>query len=186
MLSRRSVLLFPIAVVCGFLGFSSVLPLAAASGPLTAEGAPGSAIKGSAPVTVTLHLSSDARNILQKMPDRPADGPTVRLNLNGFKAPAGAGVRVFLNFPQAGASSGTDDRHYVGAMSSFDTPAAGAPGDDIILDAAPTLRKLRGKNERVLPGDNVAVTLVLVAGSAPDDASVTLDKVGLTVEPKAK
>ena len=110
----------------------------------------------------------------------------MRLNLNGFKAPSGASVRVFVNFPQAAASTGADDRHYVGAMSSFETPAAGSPGDDIIIDAAATLRKLRGKNERVLPGDNVAVTLVLVPGSAPDDASVTLDKVSLTVEPKAK
>jgi hypothetical protein len=186
MLSRRSVPLFPIAVVCGCLAFSLVSPLAGASGPFTAEGTPGSPIKGSAPVTVTLHVSSDARNILQKMPDRPSDGPTVRLNLNGFKAPSGASVRVFLNFPQAGASSGTDDHHYVGAMSSFDTPAADAPGDDIILDAAPALRRLKGKNERILPGDNVAVTLVLVAGSAPDDASITIDKVALTVEPKAK
>jgi hypothetical protein len=186
MLRRPSVPLFPMAVVSGLLAFSAVLPLAAASGPLSAEGAPGSAIKGSAPVTVSLHLSGDARNILQKMPDRPSDGPTVRLTLNGFKAPSGASVRVFVNFPQAGASSGADDRHYVGAMSSFDTPAADSPGDDIILDAAPALRKLRGKNERVLPGDTVAVTLVLVPGSAPDDASVTVDKVSLTIEPKAK
>jgi len=186
MLRRRSVPLFPMAVGFVLLVFSAALPLAAASGPLTAEGAPGSAIKGSAPVTVTLHLSSDARNILQKMPDRPSEGPTVRLNLNGFKAPSGTSVRVFLNLPQAGSSTGIDDRHYVGALSSFDTPAADSPGDDIILDAAPTLRRLKGRNERVLPGDNVAVTLVLAPGSAPDDASVTLDKVGLTVEPKAK
>ncbi len=137
-------------------------------------------------MTVTLRLSGDARNILQKMPDRPSDSPTVRLNLNGFKAPSGASVRVFLNFPQAGSSTVADDRHYVGAMSSFDTPAPDSPGDDIILDAAPALRRLKGRNERVLPGDNVAVTLVLVPGSAPDDASVTLDKVSLTVEPKAK
>jgi len=186
MLSRRSVPLFPIAVVCGVLVFSSVVPLAAASGPQTAEGTPGSAIRGSAPVTVTLHLSGDARNILQKMSDRPSEAPTVRLTLNGFKAPSGASVRVFVNFSQAAASTGTDDRHYVGAMSSFETPAADAPGDDIILDAVATLRRLKGKNERILPGDNVAVTLVLVPGSVPDGASATLDKVSLTVEPRAK
>lgn len=186
MLSRRSAPLFPIAVVCGCLGFSAALPLAGASAPFSVEAAPGSAIKGSAPVTVTLHVTGDARNVLQKVPDRPSEAPTVRLNLNGFKAPSGTSVRVFLNFPQAGASTGTDDRHYVGAMSSFDTPAAGSPGDDIILDAAPALRKLKGKNERLMPGDNVEVTLVLVAGSAPDDASVTVDKVSLTIEAKAK
>ena len=186
MLGRRPVPLFTVVVVFGFLACAVLFPLAAAADSLTAEGAPGSAIKGSAPVTVTLHVTGDARNLLQKIPDRPADGPTVRLTLNGFKAPSGASVRVFLNFPQAGGSAGTDDRHYVGAMTSFDTPAAGSPGDDIILDAAPALRKLKGKNERVLPGDNVAVTLVLVPGSAPDDASITVDKVSLTIEPKAK
>ena len=186
MIRGRSVLSFPMAVVLGFLALCAPPLLAAASGPITVEGTPGSAIKGSAPVTVTLHLTGDARSALQKMPDRPSEGPTVRLNLNGFKAPSGASVRVFLNFPQAGAASGTDDRHYVGAMSSFDTPAADSPGDDIILDAAPTLRRLKGKNERVLPGDNLAVTLVLVTGSAPDDASITVDKVALTIEPKAK
>src|SRR5258708_22895215 len=105
---RRSVPLFPMAVGFGLLVFSAAFPLAAASGPFIVEGAPGSAIKGSAPVTVTLHLSSDARNILQRMPDRPSEGPTVRLNLNGFKAPSGASVRVFLNFPHAGSSSRTD------------------------------------------------------------------------------
>ncbi|HEX4961559.1 MAG TPA: hypothetical protein VF173_12015 [Thermoanaerobaculia bacterium] len=183
MLRRPSVALCVMAVV-GLLAFAGVL--AAADGPFTAEAVPGSAIKGSAPVTVTLHLSGDARNLLQKMPDRPSEGPSVRLTLNGFKAPSGAGVRVFLNFAQAGASSATSDPHYVGAMTSFDTPAAGAPGDDIILDAAPTLRKLKGKNERVLSGDNVTLTLVLVPGSAPDDASATIDKVSLAIEPKAK
>src|SRR6201999_4114743 len=130
MLGRRPVPLFTVVVVFGFLAFSGVLSLAAAD--FSVDGAPGSPIKGSAPVTVMLHLSGDARNVLQKIPDRPADGPTVRLNLNGFKAPSGASVRVFINFPQAAASTGADDRHYVGAMTSFDTPAAGAPGDDII------------------------------------------------------
>jgi hypothetical protein len=186
MLPRRSVSRSAMAVVLGFLALSAALPAAADSGPLTAEGVPGSAIKGSAPVTVTLHLPGDARNLLRKMPDRPSEGPMVRLTLNGFKAPSGASVRVFLNFAQAGAASPITDPHYVGAMTSFDNPAPGSPGDDIILDAAPTLRRLKGKNDRVQPGDNVTVTLVLVPGSAPDDASITVDKVSLTVEPKAK
>ena len=191
MLRRRSTSRIRMAVVLGSLAFSAALPaalpaMAADSGPFTAEATPGSAIKSSASVTVTLHLAGGARDLLRKMPDRPSEGPTARLTLNGFKAPSGASVRVFLNFAQAGASSGTGDPHYVGAMTSFDTPAPGSPGDDIILDAAPTLRRLKGKNDRVLPGDNVTVTLVLTPGSAPDDASVTLDKVTLTVEPKAK
>jgi len=186
MLRRHSASRTKMAVVFGSLALSAAFQAVADSGPFTAEGVPGSAIKGSAPVTVTLHLAGGARDLLRKMPDRPSEGPTARLTLNGFKAPSGASVRVFLNFAQAGATNGTDDPHYVGAMTSFDSPAPGAPGDDIILDAAPTLRKLKGRNDRVLPGDNVTVTLVLAPGTAPDDAAITVDKVTLTIEPKAK
>jgi hypothetical protein len=186
MFPRRSVTLLPVAVVLGSLALSGSQPAAAAdpAGPLTVEAVPGGPIRGSAPVTVTLHLSGDLRNAIRKIPDRPADGPTSRLTLNGFKAPNGATVRVFLNFAQAGASTGTDDPHYVGAMSSFEDPAPGSAGDDIILDAAPALRKLK-KNDRILQGDNLTVTLVVAPGSAPDDVSIPIDRVSLTIEPKA-
>jgi hypothetical protein len=135
-------------------------------------------------MTVTLHLTADLRNVIRKFPDRPADSPSARLTLNGFKAPNGASVHVFLNFAQASAATGTDDPHYVGAMSSFEDPAPNSPGDDVILDAAPTLRKLK-KNDRILPGDNLTVTLVLAPGSAPDDVAIPVDRVALTIEPKA-
>ena len=95
-----------------------------------------------------------------------------------------SGTSVFLNFAQASGTTGTDDPHYVGAMSSFEDPAPNSPGDDIILDAAPALRKLK-KNDRILPGDNLTVTLVVAPGSAPDDVSIPIDRVALTVEPKA-
>lgn len=187
MLPRRSVTRLQVAVVLGSLTLSGSLPAFAAdpAGPLTVEAAPGSPVRASAPVTVTLHLTGDLRNALRKFPDRPSDGPSVRLNLNGFKAPNGTSVRVFLNFSQASGSTGTDDPHYVGAMSSFEDPAPNSPGDDIILDAAPTLRKLK-KNDRILQGDNLTVTLVVAPGSAPDDVSVPIDRVALTLEPKAK
>jgi hypothetical protein len=183
MLPRRSLALLPMAVVLGSLVLSGSRPAAAAAPPLSVEAVPGSPVRGSAPMTVTLHLSGDLRNAIRKIPDRPADGPIARLTLNGFKAPNGASVRVFLNFSQAGVSTGTDDPHYVGAMSSFEDPAPGSPGDDIILDAAPALRKLK-KNDRILPGDNLTVTLVVTPGSAPDDVSIPIDRVALTIEPK--
>ncbi len=185
MFPRRSVTLLPMAVVLGFLALSGSRPGVAADPPLSVEAVPGSPIRGAAPMTVTLHLSADLRNAIRKIPDRPADGPIARLTLNGFKAPNGASVRVFLNFSQAGISTGTDDPHYVGAMSSFEDPAPGSPGDDIILDAAPILRKLK-KNDRILAGDNLTVTLVVAPGSAPDDVSIPIDRVALTVEPKAQ
>ena len=186
MFPRRSVTLLPVAFVLGSLALSGPQPTAAADppGPLSVEAVPGSPVRGSAPVTVTLHLTGDLRNVIRKFPDRPADEPSARLTLNGFKAPNGASVRVFLNFAQASGATGTDDPHYVGAMSSFEDPAPNSPGDDIILDAAPTLRKL--KKDRLLPGDNLTVTLVVVPGSAPEDVSIPIDKVALTIEPKGR
>ena len=183
MLPRRPLALLPMVVVLGSLVLSGSRPAAAADPPLSVEAVPGSPVRGSAPMTVTLHLSGDLRNAVRKIPDRPADGPVARLTLNGFKAPNGTSVRVFLNFSQAGASTGIDDLHYVGSMSSFQDPAPGSPGDDIILDAAPALRKL--KKDRILPGDNLTVTLVVAPGSAPDDVSIPIDRVALTIEPKA-
>ncbi|MEA2603157.1 MAG: hypothetical protein QOF89_4149 [Acidobacteriota bacterium] len=187
MLPRRTVRLLQVVVVLGSLALSGSLPAAAAdpAGPLTVEAVPGGPVRGSAPMTVTLHLSGDLRNVIRKIPDRPADGPVARLTLNGFKAPNGANVHVFLNFAQASAATGIDDPHYVGAMSSFEDPAPNSPGDDIILDAAPTLRKLK-KDGRILPGDNLTVTLVVTPGSAPDDVSIPIDRVALTIEPKAR
>jgi hypothetical protein len=186
MFPRRSVTLLPMAVVLSSLALSGPRPTAAADpvGPLTVEAVPGGPIRGSAPVTVTLHLAGDLRSVVRKFPDRPADSPPARLTLTGFKAPNGANVRVFLNFAQASGTTGTDDPHYVGAMSSFEDPAPDSPGDDIILDAAPALRKL--KKDRLLPGDNLTVTLVVVPGSAPDDVSIPIDKVALTIEPKGR
>jgi hypothetical protein len=184
MFPRRSVTLLAMAVVLGSLALSGPWPALAADPPLTVEAVPDGPVRGSAPMTVTLHLSGDLRNAIRKIPDRPADGPTARLTLNGFKAPNGASVRVFLNFAQASGTTGTDDPHYVGAMSSFEDPAPGSAGDDIILDAAPALRKL--KKDRLLPGDNLTVTLVVVPGSAPEDVSIPIDKVALTIEPKAR
>src|SRR3954451_21078111 len=114
MFPRRSGTMLPMGFVLGSLALSGPWPAAAAApaGPLTVEAVPGGPVRGSAPMTVTLHLSGDLRNVIRKIPDRPADGPVARLTLNGFKAPNGANVHVFLNFAQASAATGIDDPHY--------------------------------------------------------------------------
>jgi hypothetical protein len=182
--SRRSAPCSAVAVVLGFLAFAGPHPALAADPAMSVEGSPESGVRSAAPVTVTLRPSAGLRDALRKIPDRPADGPTVRLAVSGVKAPGGASVRVFLNLPRAGASTGTDDPHYIGAMTSFEDPPDGSPGDDFILDLAPALRKLK-KNERVLSGETVTLTLVVAPGSAPDEATIPVGRLALTLEPKS-
>jgi hypothetical protein len=174
MLSRRPVLLLALA-----FGFC-LAPSARAADPISIEGDPGGPLRGSAPKNITLQLSAEAARTLRKLPDKAADGPAVRLSIQGVKAPAGASIRVFLNFPDAPASTTVNDPHYVGSITSFEDPAPDAAGDDVLLDAAPALRYLK-KSERVLAGDTLAVTLVVAEGSAPADVSIPVEKVVLSI-----
>jgi hypothetical protein len=182
MLSRRPVLLLTLALGSGLL---ATLPAAAADSPLSIEGAPGGPLLGSAPTTVTLQLSPEAARAIRKLPDRASEGPAVRLSIQGVKAPAGASVHVFVNLPSALGETPSSDPHYVGNITSFEDPAPGSAGDDVLLDSAPALRGLK-KTERVLPGDTVAVTLVVVPGSAPADVSISVDKIVLSITPQAR
>ena len=179
MLSRRSVLLLTLAF--GLCLASS----ARAADPISIEGDPGGPVLGSAPRNITLQLSPEAVRALRKLPDKPADGPAVRLSIQGVKAPAGASIRVFLNFPDAPAATPVNDPHYVGNITSFEDPAPDAAGDDVLLDAGPALRYLK-KSERVLAGDTLAVTLVVAEGSAPAEVSIPVEKVVLSITPQGR
>ena len=182
MLSRRTVLLLTLALGPGLLASSA--PSAAAD-PISVEGAPGGPVLGSAPTTVTLQLSPEAAKAIRKLPDRTSEGPAVRLSIQGVKAPAGASIRVFVNFPGATPDATVNDPHYVGNITSFEDPAPGSAGDDVLFDSGPALRRLK-KNERLLPGDTLAVTLVVLPGSAPADVSIPVDRVVLSITPQTR
>lgn len=178
-LSRRPAALVTLAL--GFLSLSS-LSRPAAAAAVFAEGTPGGPLRGAYPVTVTIQLSSEAQKALRKLPaDLLEEGSTVRLAVNGVKAPAGTSIRAFVNFPQAGAETQINDPHYVGAMTSFEDPAPDSAGDDFLLDASNAVRRLK-RNERVLEGDTLTVTLVVAPGSTPEDASIPVEKVVLSIE----
>lgn len=179
MLSRRPVLLLTLA-----LGFC-LAPSARAADPISIEGDPGGPVRGSAPKNITLQLSAEAARILRKLPGKPEDGPAVRVSIQGVKAPAGANIRVFLNFPDAPATTPANDPHYIGSITSFEDPAPDAAGDDVLLDAAPALRYL-DKGKRVMAGDTLAVTLVVAEGSAPGDVSIPVEKVVLSIIPRGR
>lgn len=153
-----------------------------AAAAVSIEGTPGGPLRGAYPVTVTIQLSPEARNAVRKLSSDLLDpGPAVRLNVEGVKAPAGTSIRAFVNFPQAGPGTATSDPHFVGAMTSFENPAPDSAGDDFLLDASKAVRRLK-RNERVLAGDTLSVTLVVAPGSAPEDASIPIEKVVFSIE----
>ena len=183
MLSRRPVLMLTLAF--GLCLQTLLTPSARAANPISIEGDPGGPIRGSAPKNITLQLSDEAARLLRKLPSKPADGPAVRLFIQGVKAPAGASIRVFLNLPDAPGATPVNDPHYIGSITSFEDPAPDAAGDDVLLDVGPALRYL-DKSERVLAGDTLAVTLVVAEGSAPGDVSIPVEKVVLSIIPQSR
>jgi len=156
----------------------------AASAALSIEGAPQIAVRNGAPVTVVMHPDGELRSALRKLPNVVDQGPAVHLSIERVKAPGGATIRVFVNLPTATAETPTADFHYVGDMTSFEDPAAGSPGDDFLLDASRTFKRLK-KGDRLLLGDNVSVTLVLAPGTTAADASIPVERIVLSVEAAA-
>jgi hypothetical protein len=155
-----------------------------AAAALSVEGAPQVSLRSSAPVTVVMHPASDLRNALRKLPSHLDEGPPVRLSIERVKAPGGATIRVFVNLPTATADTSTEDFHYVGDMTSFADPAPGSPGDDYLLDASRAFKRLK-RGDRLLLGDNVSVTLVLVPGSVGEDVEIPVERIVLSIESPA-
>jgi hypothetical protein len=177
MLSRRPVLL--LALGLGSLALADTA--LAASARFTAEGAPLVPVRASAPMTVMLRPPFDMRGALRKLPTSLDEGPVVRLSIERVKAPAGASIRVFINYPAANADTPTSDFHYVGSLNVFEAPPPDSPGDDFLLDAGRALKRLK-KGDRLLPGEYVSVTLVLVPDSAGADATIPVERVVLAIE----
>lgn len=178
MLSRRPVPPL-LALGLGVLAFLGMPRSSAAA--LTMEGAPLAPIRGSAPMTVLLHAPYDMGRALRKLPTSVEEGPVVRLSIERVKAPGGASIRVFVNYPTATADTPTSDFHYVGSLTSFEDTPPGSPGDDYLLDAGRALKRLK-KGDRLLPGDNVAVTLVLAPETAATDVAIPIERVVLSIE----
>jgi hypothetical protein len=181
MLRRRSAPLL-MALALGPLVLFAVPRAAAAA--LTVEGAPLVPLRGSAPLTVVMHPAYDVRSALRKLPSSLDEGPAVHLSIERVKAPGGATIRVFINLPAANADTPTSDFHYVGDMTAFEAPAPGSPGDDFLLDASRTFKRLK-KGDRLLLGDNVSVTLVLAPGSAGEDVAIPVERIVLSIESAA-
>ncbi|HEV8577696.1 MAG TPA: hypothetical protein VGX68_01335 [Thermoanaerobaculia bacterium] len=177
MLSRRPV---PLLLALG-LAFVSLAGRARPAAAVSIEGAPLAPIRGSVPVTVVIHAPYDMARAIRKLPTSIEEGPVVRLSIERVKAPGNATIRVFINYPTATADTPASDFHYVGSLTAFEDSPAGSPGDDYLLDAGRALKRLK-KGERLLPGDNVAVTLVLAPETAAADVAIPIERVALSIE----
>lgn len=177
MLARRPV---PLLLASGLaMAFLSVPRSAGAA--LSIEGAPLAPIRGSVPVTVVIHATYDMGRAIRRLPTSVEEGPVVRLSIERVKAPGNATIRVFINYPTATAETPTSDFHYVGSLTAFEDSPPDSPGDDYLLDAGRALKRLK-KGDRLLPGDNVAVTLVLAPETAAADVAIPIERVVLSIE----
>lgn len=97
-------------------------------------------------------------------------------------------VRVFLNLPEASASTPTTDAHYAGSIAFFGSP--GAPHSEHhaishLVNITPTLRTLTSRGEL---RDNSSITVQLVTVPANDqfqrpDVTLSLRRIELLVSP---
>lgn len=120
----------------------------------------------SSPLTVTLHPAPElSRAIANMARDTALEGESthLRLSVEGIGPPtSGVGVRVFLNLPEANATTSLDDPHYLGSFTFHGSPPGedGQPAEQVsfLLDAGPTVARL-AKEFETEPG-RVHVTLV--------------------------
>jgi tyrosinase len=119
------------------------------------------------PVSIQTSLSADDfARILNVDPTRER----VFLSIDFAQLPATSdfAVRVFLDLPQANASTPTTDPHFAGSFAFFGTAPSNAPaGGSLVHQEHPmflvnitnTLQKLR-QNQELKPGSPISVQLV--------------------------
>jgi hypothetical protein len=89
---------------------------------LRAVASPERPIISSKPLTVEIVPGERLREQIGLLPAAGADARTLRLEVEGVRSEWNpeVGIRVFLNLPQADASTSTDDPHYVTTFTFFE------------------------------------------------------------------
>jgi hypothetical protein len=147
----------------------------------------------SEPVTVTLAPS----DLLQEQTDErmavaedvAQEATTLRLEVQGVAPPGNpdVSVLVFLNMPEADASTPPDDPHYVASFSFFQHEEEGAHGGHEhgpathYINATPAIRRLQEASEYSM-GDPLEITLMTVPiapGDQVEDVEIPFE--GLTI-----
>jgi len=136
-----------------------------------ARPAPERSVISSEPVTVTLTPSdrmqerTDERMAIEE--DVAQEATTLRLEVQGVAPPGNpsVGVHVFLNMPEADASTPTDDPHYVASFSFFEHEGEHGEHEHgpttFYINATPAIRRLQEAGEYTM-GEPLQATLVSV------------------------
>jgi hypothetical protein len=161
--------------------------------PLFQAAAPDSVIS-SEPTTVTLEPTDRLR---QQTSERAAmaedvaqEATTLRLEVQGVAPPGNpsVGVRVFLNMPDANASTPTDDPHYVTSFSFFEHEGEHAEHEHgtraFYANVTPTLRRLQAAGLYSMgdPLETTLVTVPIVPGAQAEDVAVPFEGVAISVD----
>jgi hypothetical protein len=171
-------------------------PRARAARARVESSAPSAAI-GAAPVTVTVFppqtFHPHVSRVLDAMRASAPQPGTIQLAIEGIQVPSRPDVlvRVFLNKPDADASTSFKDPHYAGNFSFFThdggnqaQPHAAHTPTNQLLDVTRTIQRLEATGE-FKPTDPLKVTLLAVPiGEGRQPATqLPFQKVALTVIP---
>ncbi len=153
------------------------MPLAEAAGPSRAERAPETVaatpprpVLGSTPITVTLtptpELQTRVREFTAPQVRDDASAGTLLLAIEGIQAPdvPQVLVRVFINLPEANATTSPRDLHYAGNFSFFTSDAQGHDAHGPYtqyLDVTRAIRRLADADQYRADGP-IQVTLMAV------------------------
>lgn len=131
-------------------------------------------LRGGEPVTVRLTLPDDLAEVVRRLD--PKQGPSLRLTLLGVETPkTECSVRVFVNHPEADASTALDDPRHLGDVGFYPSAPEGYGNDEsastgFLLDVGSALAALPPA-QRLVEGKFLDVTLLLVPLRDPAEAA---------------
>jgi hypothetical protein len=160
--------------------------------PLLQAAAPERPVISSEPVTVTLTPSD---RLQERMDERMAiaedvaqQATTLRLEIQGVAPPGNpsVGVRVFLNMPEADASTPTDDPHYVASFSFFEHEGEHGEHEHgpttFYVNATPAIRRLQEAGEYTMgePLQTTLVTVPIVPEGRVGDVEIPFERLSIS------
>jgi tyrosinase len=154
---------------------------------------------GSDPVTVRTQIpqaSLPSFNMAMELArEDVVSPPVILLHIEDVRSnvPPGVVFRVFLNNPQANASSDPDETNYVGSIALFqssghdhDTNSQGKelPGENYSFDITPLVQRLKDQGKWDERAIDVTFVSKGVGGNNKPRGNVTFNRLSLTIEPQ--
>lgn len=160
-----------------------------ANTPMPSESGSEKIVLTEKPATVQITLDEKLRAEITKAVADPARPQTIRLIVQGVSLPAEAlkekaGIKLFLNKPNATAATSEKDPHFVGAVDF--QPTTDRKPQSFLLDLGPAVAELR-RTKQIDLHQPLEVTFAAIPSPEQPNAQVKIpiDSVKVTV-PKQK